>query len=149
MDMNLTTTHGTVTVTGKGNKTRTVPFSRETARAIWLYLNANPREPHCQLFSGNRGPSQGGRVFTRSGLQQLFNRLESMTRITGVRVSPHTCRHTFAIEFLRAGGNLLALQLMLGHESLEMTRIYAKLAAADVANQHRDHSPLAGILRAK
>lgn len=146
MDVNLTTTHGTVTVTGKGNKKRTVPFSRETARAIWIYLQANPREPHCQLFTGNRGLSQGGRVLTRSGLQQLFNRLESMTRVTGVRCSPHTCRHTFAIEFLRAGGNLLALQLMLGHESLEMTRIYAKLAAADVANQHRDHSPLAGIL---
>lgn len=145
--LTLNTTYGTITVVGKGNKKRTVPFATDTSRALWLYLRENPMEPHEPVFTGNRGPRGSRQPLTRSGLLQLFERLRDMTGMTGVRCSPHTCRHTFAIEFLRRGGNLLALQLMLGHENLEMVKTYAKLAAADVLNQHRDHSPLSGILR--
>jgi site-specific recombinase XerD len=56
-------------------------------------------------------------------------------------VLPHTFRHTFAVMFLRAGGNTFTLQQLLGHTSLAMTNRYVALAQADIENQHRQFSP--------
>ena len=146
-DLTMNKNLGNVTVRGKGDKVRTVPFDTDATRAIWRHLRDDDVKPDDFLFTGNRGLRGSRKPLTRSGLLQFFERLETMTGITDVRVSPHTCRHTFAIEFLRRGGNLLALQLMLGHEKLEMVQTYAKLASADLENQHRASSPLAGILK--
>jgi integrase/recombinase XerD len=62
--------------------------------------------------------------------------------IAPVGISPHTCRHTFAITFLRNGGNLLALQRILGHQDLAMVRRYAELVASDLAAAQATASPL-------
>jgi integrase len=56
-------------------------------------------------------------------------------------LAPHV-RHTFAIEFLRAGGNVFTLQQILGHTHLAMTQRYVAVAEADVVNQHRRFSPV-------
>ena len=53
----------------------------------------------------------------------------------------HRFRHTFAINFLRNGGNLLALQDLLGHERLDRVRIYAKMAEIDLERQQTSASP--------
>jgi hypothetical protein len=66
-----------------------------------------------------------------------MRRLADRIGITGVRVSPHTCRHTFAITFLRNGGSLLALQRILGHQDLAMVRVYAELTDTDLAAERR------------
>lgn len=63
-------------------------------------------------------------------------------------MSPHRCRHTFAVAFLRNGGNLFALQKILGHRDLAMVRRYAELSDADVAAEHRVASPVDGLLQA-
>jgi site-specific recombinase XerD len=125
------------TVLGKGNKHRTVSFQKTTARALWQYLKEDEREVDDPLFISERGEP-----FTRSGLLQLIERLGKAARITAVRCSPHTFRHTFAVEFLRAGGNVFTLQQMLGHTSLHMTNRYVALAQADIENQHRQFSPV-------
>jgi site-specific recombinase XerD len=125
------------TVLGKGNKRRAVSFHRTTARALWQYLKEEQREPEDPLFL-----SEQGDALTRSGLQQLIERLGKSARITASRCSPHTFRHTFAVEFLRAGGNVFTLQQMLGHTSLHMTNRYVALAQADIENQHRQFSPV-------
>jgi integrase/recombinase XerD len=59
-----------------------------------------------------------------------------------VRLSPHTFRHTFAIEFLRNGGNQFTLMALLGHTDVKMTQRSVTYAQADIAAQHRINSPV-------
>jgi site-specific recombinase XerD len=123
------------TVLGKGHKRRFVSFQRTTARTLWQYLNEDERDESDPLFQSGRGEP-----LTRSGLLQLFERLGKSARIATAH--PHRLRHTFAVEFLRAGGNVFTLQQMLGHTSLHMTNRYVALAQADIENQHRQFSPV-------
>lgn len=132
------------TVLGKGNKHRAVFFGKLTARALWMYLKEEPREPSDPLFVSERHEP-----LTRSGLRQLVERLGEAAKIEATRCSPHTFRHTFAVEFLRAGGNVFSLQQMLGHTSLHMTNKYVALAQADIENQHRQYSPVERLRRGK
>lgn len=125
------------TVEGKGGKTRPVYFGRTTARALWQYLREDEREPTDPLFQ-----SRLGERMTRNGLHQLIDRIGTTAGVESVRCSPHTFRHTFAISFLRAGGNQFTLMQLLGHTHLAMTARYVKLAQADVENQHRQFSPV-------
>lgn len=134
-----------VSVTGKGNKKRAVFFQEDTARALWKLLRADGA-PEDALFRAESGHTPG-EALTRNGLSQIIRRLGRAAGITEARCSAHTMRHTFAVSFLRAGGHLYALQEMLGHTTLDMVRRYVKLADADVAEQHREHSPVRHLLR--
>ena len=128
-------------VLGKGNKRRTVYFGRATTKALWQYLNEEVREPNSPLFLSDRG-RQAGDPLTRSGLLQLIGRVGSAASIEAVRCSPHTFRHTFAVNFLRNGGNCFTLQQLLGHTNSQMTYKYVALAQADIEKQHRQYSPV-------
>ena len=123
-------------VLGKGNKRRTVPFGGTAAKSLWQYLKDDPRDPSDPVFYSRRGEP-----LTRFGLRQLLERLGDAAGIEVTRCSPHTMRHTFAVEFLRAGGNVFTLQQLLGHTSLSMTNRYVALAQADIEAQHRQFSP--------
>ena len=137
---------GSATVMGKGHKTRTVPFSRDTKRALFQYLNSRPNDAEAALFQSDRGVTAGDGL-TRHGLRFLVRRLAEAAHVKGVRVSPHTFRHTFAISFLRGGGNVFTLQQILGHTNLAMTNRYVAIAQADVANQHQRCSPVSHLKR--
>jgi site-specific recombinase XerD len=123
-------------VVGKGNKRRTVPFGGTATKELWQYLREDPRDPEDPLFYSKRSEP-----LTRSGLFQLLERLGTAAGIEVTRCSPHTMRHTFAVEFLRAGGNVFTLQQLLGHTTLTMTNRYVALAQADIEAQHRQFSP--------
>jgi integrase/recombinase XerD len=55
-------------------------------------------------------------------------------------------RHTFAVLYVRNGGDSFSLQEILGHSTLEMTRQYVNLARRDVAEQHKKFSPMESLL---
>ncbi|HEX5324856.1 MAG TPA: tyrosine-type recombinase/integrase [Capsulimonadaceae bacterium] len=135
------------TVLGKGNKHRSVYFGRTTAKALWQYLRLEDRDSIDPLFLSDRGHG-AGEALTRSGLLQLIRRLGKAASIDAARCSPHTFRHTFAVTFLRNGGNVFTLMQLLGHTSLTMTNRYVALAQADMENQHRLCSPVDHLRKA-
>ncbi len=129
-------------VQGKGNKKRMVYFGRKTMRALSLYRQVQPFDSDDEpLFISERS-IDAGEPLTRDGLRFLMRRLGDAAGIQRSRCSPHTCRHTFAINFLRQGGNLFSLKEMLGHTSLRMTNNYVALTQADLAEQQRQFSPM-------
>lgn len=123
---------------GKFGKDRTVFVGDGSKKSLWKYLlsrkGAGPLEP---LFA-----TDTGRHIDRNNLRQMLQRIGKRGGVTGVTV--HRFRHTFAITFLRNGGNLLALQEMLGHEKLDTVRIYARLASVDIEKAQRAASPADG-----
>ncbi|MFW5432419.1 MAG: tyrosine recombinase XerC [Methylophilaceae bacterium] len=117
---------GTVTVTGKGNKTRIVPLGEHAMIAIknWLkrrpsLLIKNPEEK--AVFVGK----QGKRMSTRN----VQYRLKAWAIKQGIdsSVHPHMLRHSFASHVLQSSGDLRAVQEMLGHANISTTQVYTHL----------------------
>ena len=78
---------------------------------------------------------------TRSGVYQAVADAGARAGIEGVRCSPHTLRHSFAVSFLRNGGNVYVLQKIMGHTTLDTLKRYVNLAERDCAEAHRSASP--------
>jgi integrase/recombinase XerC len=134
------------TIVGKGNKRRTLFLGQGVARDLYFYLRTRELTDSSPVFASARGPTSHD-ALRPNGLLQLFYRLGKAAGLRGVRCSPHTCRHTFAVSFLRNGGTEFALREILGHESLAMTARYVALARADIAAQHRVASPVDAMRR--
>ena len=109
---------------GKGNKQRIVPLSVEARRVLIEYLETRPPSESRAVFIGERG------ALTDDGVRNICSKYAA---ITGVKFTPHTCRHTFAHRFLAQTNNdLVALAQILGHESLTTTAIYTKRSQDDL-----------------
>jgi hypothetical protein len=139
-----------ITLSGKGNRIRTVFFGSATHKALIKHLReeCQGHEPNQRdyVFVSERGGN--GQRITVSGLGQLIRRIAKRAQFpVGVPVGPHQLRHTFAVQFLRNGGNIFALREMLGHVSLDMTQRYLRLANADIEVQARHASPADRIMR--
>jgi site-specific recombinase XerD len=64
--------------------------------------------------------------FTVNGLEKIIDRLSAWAHVKGVRCSPHTFRHTYAVNYLLNGGDLFKLSLLMGHEDVEVTQVYLR-----------------------
>jgi integrase/recombinase XerD len=120
----------------KGRKGRVVFLGKTARKAIWRYLvsREDGEDAEAPMFLG-----KSGRLLNRDSLRQVIN---SLGKKAGVRKThPHRFRHTFAITYLRSGGDLFTLQSLLGHSSLDMVQYYAHVAEVDVANAHKRASP--------
>lgn len=125
-----------VKVRGKGNKQRVVPISMEMRRMLYRYSLKSCRGR--LLFETRNDTRVTNRNFQRD-FKLLCNRLQ----IQGVRCSPHTLRHTFAVGYLRAGGNLFYLSKILGHTSVTTTQRYLQsVGVEDLREVHDRLSPL-------
>ena len=129
---------GVLRVMGKGAKEREVPFGSTAKQALWSYMARRGEVPGQDLLFVNR---YGGRL-CRYWIEKAIRNLGRELNIQGVRVSPHTLRHTFATQYIKNGGDAFSLQKILGHSTLDMVRIYVGLADTDVVQLHRKFSPM-------
>ena len=126
-----------VLVFGKGSKERILPISPRTATALWKYMASRGGDTlDDALFA-----SHHGRPYNRNALLQLIHSLGDSAGVPGAH--PHRFRHTFAINYLRNGGDAYTLQMLLGHSTMEIVKTYLQLAHADAARAHRRASPVA------
>jgi len=128
---------GFMRVLGKGSKERQVPFGMTLRRALRDYVN---RKGHVggdhRLFV-----NQFAQPLDRRLVRLILVKLGQKAGVTGVRVSPHTCRHTFAKNWILNGGDPFSLQRILGHTTQEMVSQYVNLATEDIRVQHSKFSP--------
>lgn len=131
---------GTVTVTGKGNKTRIVPMGTQAIAAIRAWLPQRDllkAAGETALFVGKTGKRLGARAV------QL--RLKEWAIKQGVagNVHPHVLRHSFASHVLQSSGDLRAVQEMLGHANISTTQVYTHLDFQHLAKVYDQAHPRA------
>jgi integrase/recombinase XerD len=118
---------GFIRVLGKGNKQRFVPINDQTKKYITLYQTAIRNHIKIQKgFEDTLFLNRRGKQLTRV---MIFTIVKKLAEKAGIHksISPHTFRHSFATHLLERGANLLAIQQMLGHESITTTEIYMHL----------------------
>jgi len=133
-----------ITITGKGNKMRIVPYGQYAADALQRYLT-NARLPlmapkqiqHDFLFVNQRG-----QALSTSGIEYILKKLAKSAGLTQV-VSAHMFRHTFATDLLNNGADLRTVQQLLGHSSLSTTQIYTHVTTDTLQKSYRKFFPRA------
>ncbi|MBA7661083.1 Tyrosine recombinase XerC [subsurface metagenome] len=128
-------------VYGKGAKERVVPIGVTAQRAIAKYVTRYRPSPVDQLLD-HLFLTKAGESLTANRIETIIKKYGMKAGIDGVRCSPHTFRHTFAISYLRNGGDVFSLQRILGHESLDMVRNYVNMAQYDLQAAHQRCSPV-------
>jgi integrase/recombinase XerC len=128
-----------LTVTGKGNKTRMVPVLQNVLALIEDYLARCPHSlpPDAPVFVGARGGPLSPRI-----IQLTMERLRGALGLPD-SATPHALRHSFATHLLSRGGDLRAIQELLGHASLSTTQIYTGIDTERLLDVYRTAHPRA------
>lgn len=138
-DFDMSRSSAAIRVVGKGGKERIVPLLPAIRDAITDYRRLCPHQPPRQepIFRGEKGAPLNPRIIQR--------RMAEMRGALGLPASatPHALRHSFATHLLAAGGDLRAIQDLLGHASLSSTQIYTKVEPARLLDAYRDAHPRA------
>ncbi len=129
----------TLTVTGKGNKTRMVPVLPQVAKLIAGYVALCPLDLPADgaLFAGARGGPLKARI-----VQLAMARLRGALGLPDT-ATPHALRHSFATHLLARGGDLRAIQELLGHASLSTTQIYTAVDSERLLEVYNNAHPRA------
>lgn len=131
---------GVLRITGKGSKTRLVPFGMEARRWLERYLKEargiilNGKIDDALFVTGRGGP------MTRQMFWILVKKHAAKAGIQGP-LSPHTLRHAFATHLLNHGADLRVVQLLLGHADISTTQIYTHVARERLKHLHAQHHP--------
>lgn len=130
---------GALQVTGKGNKTRLVPVLPVVAQAISEYQRLCPwhLDPEKPLFRGMRGGPLQPAIIQRE-MKKMRSALDLPDTAT-----PHALRHSFATHLLARGGDLRAIQELLGHASLSTTQIYTAVDTSRLLEIYQSVHPRA------
>jgi integrase/recombinase XerC len=118
----------TLTVIGKGQKQRAVPVLQAVREAVGAYVKL------CPIVSSRDGPlfvSRRGKPMSAREAQALMQRVRGRLGLSP-RATPHALRHSFATHLLQNGGDLRAVQELLGHASLSTTQKYTEVEATRV-----------------
>jgi integrase/recombinase XerD len=131
---------GVLRVTGKGAKTRLVPFGQQARIWIERYL----KEARGVILNGQVDDAlfvtaRGGPM-TRQMFWVVIKKQAHKAGITAP-LSPHTLRHAFATHLLNHGADLRVVQLLLGHSDISTTQIYTHVARERLKHLHEQHHP--------
>ncbi|MFH2039066.1 MAG: tyrosine-type recombinase/integrase [Chloroflexota bacterium] len=127
---------------GKGGKPRSVVAGASARRAILAYKRTLvDKDENYPLFQ----TADGARLSTGA----IKTIMDKLWKKTGIHVTCHALRRTFATQSLRSGMNLVYLQTMMGHTSVELTRRYIQTIDDDLLEEHRRHGPLDKIMKYK
>jgi integrase/recombinase XerC len=99
---------------GQASKHRTVPMTERVKTLFRSWFSISDKMP-----------------FGVRGAQRRLKRVATRSKVTEV-VTPHILRHTFAVRFLKKTHDLRALQIILGHDSIQTTQIYLSYSSSDV-----------------
>ncbi len=132
---------GVLTVTGKGDKQRLVPFGRPAEEAMERYvtecrpllLRADGRD------KGRLFLSRTGRPVERVAVWQIVKRCAKLAGMSDIY--PHLLRHTFATHLLSGGADLRVVQELLGHSNIATTQIYTRVDQPRLKEIHRRFHP--------
>lgn len=131
---------GVLRVTGKGSKTRLVPFGQEARLWIERYLaEARGVILNGQVDDALFVTARGGPM-TRQMFWVLIKKHAARAGVQGP-LSPHTLRHAFATHLLNHGADLRVVQLLLGHSDISTTQIYTHVARERLKHLHAQHHP--------
>lgn len=131
---------GVLRITGKGSKTRLVPFGEQARHWLERYL----KEARGQILDGQVDDAlfvtgRGGPM-TRQMFWVVIKKHAARAGITAP-LSPHTLRHAFATHLLNHGADLRVVQLLLGHADISTTQIYTHVARERLKHLHAQHHP--------
>jgi integrase/recombinase XerC len=126
-------------ITGKGGKPRDIPIIDPVRFAIddWLH--------HCPFDDGDDGPlffSSRGAALNARAVQRLVEKLRLKLGLEET-TTPHALRHAFATHLLAGGGDMRAIQTLLGHASMSTTQRYTKVDTVQLENVHKSTHPRA------
>lgn len=118
----------TILIFGKGSKERIVSFGEPALDSIKMFINEGRKE--YKIDSEYLIVGKNEEQLTTRRIEQIINSLINKTSIK-MNITPHMFRHTFATHLLDNGSDLIAVQELLGHESLSSTEIYTH-----ISNEH-------------
>ncbi len=127
---------------GKGSKERLIPIHERAARTVKEYIDdTRPKlvrtKSENALFLNPRGER-----LTRQGFWQKFKDYAKSANL-GVKISPHTLRHSFATHMLSGGANLRSVQELLGHANISTTQVYTHLTSDQIRRTYEQSHPRA------
>jgi len=138
--VDLSLNDGVLRITGKGSKTRLVPFGGEARAWIERYL----KQARAVILNGQMDDALfvtgRGTAMTRQMFWVIIKKHALRAGITAP-LSPHTLRHAFATHLLNHGADLRVVQLLLGHSDISTTQIYTHVARERLKLLHAAHHP--------
>ena len=117
----------TITLTGKGNKSRIVPLMPDSAKIIVKYKKSLQKiNAQAPIF-----PNKKGEKLTRSGVEYIIEKYayiagEEMRSIKDKKITPHAYRHSKGMHLTQADVNIIYIRDLLGHSSVQVTERYAR-----------------------
>ncbi|MGL4767054.1 MAG: site-specific tyrosine recombinase XerD [Formosimonas sp.] len=139
--LNVSLNDGVLRITGKGDKTRLVPFGEAAGECLRDYL----ADARGQLLRGRMCDevfvTARGAGMTRQMFWHVIKTYALQVGIAPAVLSPHTLRHAFATHLLNHGADLRVVQMLLGHSDISTTQIYTHVARERLKHLHMQHHP--------
>jgi integrase/recombinase XerD len=126
-DVKISARKGSLHLVGKGEKTRDIVLHPELREALAAWLSERPETANRALFISRRG----GHRLTTDAIDDVIS---GIVKAAGLEdhITAHVLRHTFATRMLRQGTDIVAVSELLGHTSLETTRVYVRPSEDDL-----------------